>query len=92
MPHYHNAGPVKFFPISEDNKLRPPAVDTAAQSGYPAPWDKGSFHWKIPNKFRVITESGDGKEYTIVIQEFTMEGPSGKTKITKAGEQVERTP
>jgi len=91
MPHDHNAGPIRFFNIGQDNKFVS-ARDTAAQSGYPAPWDAGSFHWKIPNKFKVVTESGDGKEYTTVKQEFTMEGPSGKTKITKAGAEVERTP
>ncbi len=91
MPHDHNAGPIIFFRIGPDNKFAA-ARDRAAQAGYPAPWDAGSFHWLIPNKFRVITESGDGKEYTTVKQEFTMEGPSGKTKITKAGAEVERTP
>ncbi len=91
MPHDHNPGPVRFFRISEDNKFLA-AADHAAQSGYPAPWGKGSFHWKIPNKFRVFTEGGDGKKYTDVIQGFTMKGRSGRTKVTKAGEKVERAP
>ena len=92
MPHDHNPGPVRFFPMSEDNKFAGTARDTAAQQGYPAPWDAGSFHWKIPNKFKVNTEGGDGKEYTNTIQEFTLTGPSGETKITKAGAEVKRTP
>jgi len=91
MPHDHNPGPVRFFRICEDNKFLA-AADHAAQSGYPAPWGKGSFHWKIPNKFRVFTEGGDGKKYTDVIQGFTMKGRSGRTKVTKAGEKVERAP
>jgi hypothetical protein len=40
----------------------------------------------------VITETGDGKEYTHTKQEFTIADPTGKTTITKAGEKVERTP
>jgi hypothetical protein len=92
MPHDHNPGPVHFFPMSEDNKFAGTVRDQASQRGYPAPWDVGSFHWKIPNKFKVNTEGGDGKEYTHTIQEFTMTGPSGETKITKAGAEVKRTP
>lgn len=92
MPHNHNPGPVRFFPISEDNKFSGTVRDRASQQGYPQPWDVGSFHWEIPNKFKVNTEGGDGKKYTTVIQEFKMAGPSGKTKVTKAGAEVERTP
>lgn len=91
MPHNHNPGPVAFFRISQNNRFQA-ARDQAAQSGYPSPWSKGGFHWVIPNKFKVITESGDGKQYTTVTQAFRMAGASGKTIITKAGEKVERTP
>lgn len=91
MPHDHNPGPLRFFRISEKNRFQA-ARDQAAQSGYPSPWDKGSFHWVIPNKFKVTTESGDGKEYTTVTQAFKMVNSRGKTIVTKAGAKVERTP
>jgi hypothetical protein len=88
MPHYHNSGDT-FTSIGEDNKDTAP--DTAAQSGYPKPWSDGSFKWIIPNNFRVKTEGGDGKKFTDVTQVFTIDG-TGKTKITKAGAEVERSP
>lgn len=87
--HWHNTGDT-FFPIAADNKDT--AIDTAAQSGYPKPWSKGSFHWHIPNKFKVKTEAGDGKEFTKVTQSFYMLGSSGTSRVTKGGASVERTP
>ena len=73
MPHDHNAGAVKFFRIAENNTFAK-ARDQATQAGYPSPWDEdGSFFWDIPNKFKTITESGDGKPYTNVIQKFVIE-------------------
>ncbi|TFG45162.1 MAG: hypothetical protein E4H31_03090 [Dehalococcoidia bacterium] len=89
MPHYHNSGDT-FFSIGEDNKLKN-AEDTAAQSGYPKDWSDGRFEWIIPNKFQVKTEGGDGKKFTKVTQAFSIDG-TGKTRITKAGESVERSP
>jgi len=89
MPHWHDTGDT-FYPIRADNKDS--AVDTAATSGYPSPWSKGSFHWNIPNKFKTKTESGDGKRFTTVTQAFSMADSTGKTKVTKGGEEVERTP
>lgn len=89
MPHYHNTGDT-FTTIGEDNKDT--ATDEASQSGYPSPWSDGKFDWEVPNNFKVKTEGGDGKKFTTVTQSFKIEGPSGKTIITKAGEKVERTP
>jgi len=89
--HYHNSGDT-YFNIDLDNSLEPNIQDSATQSGYPSPWYKGSFRWIIPNRFKVKTESGDGKEFTRVTQAFTIFDRTGKTKITKAGAEVERTP
>ena len=83
----HNPGPVHFFRIAANNRFAA-AQDKASWIGQPSPFSDGSFHWKIPNKFRVITETGDGKRYTTVIQEFGMEA-SGKARVDKAGAHVE---
>jgi hypothetical protein len=91
MPHHHNPGPPNFHAIAEDNTLANGVRDRAAQRGYPSPWGDGTFHWEIPNKFKVMSESGDGKQFTQTIQAFLID-PTGKTTITKAGEKVERTP
>jgi hypothetical protein len=85
---HHNPGPVKFFPIAENNRDAGGVKDQASWLDQPPPFSDGSFHWKIPNKFRVVTESGDGKEFTTVIQEFGMEA-SGKASVDKAGEHTE---
>jgi hypothetical protein len=91
MPHFHKIkGHGTFFRIGEDNtfaKVR----DIAQQGNFPEPWDKGSFHWMIPNKFRVANEGGDGEKFTDVKQEFIID-ETGKTTIKKAGAEVERTP
>lgn len=79
----HNPGPVHFFPIGQNNRWAP-TQDDASWLDQPPPFKDGSFHWKIPNKFRVVTESGDGKKYTTVIQEFGMEA-SGRATVDKAG-------
>jgi hypothetical protein len=84
----HNPGPVHFFPIAQNNRFVPGTEDDASWLDQPPPFSDGSFHWKIPNKFRVVTESGDGKKYTTVIQEFGMEA-SGKARVEKAGEHTE---
>jgi hypothetical protein len=89
MPHWHDTGDT-FFPIRADNTDS--AIDTAATSGYPSPWSKGSFHWHIPNKFKTKTEGGDGKRFTTVTQSFYVIDSTGKSKVTKGGEEVERTP
>jgi hypothetical protein len=83
----HNPGAVRFFPISKSNRFDG-AKDTAAWLDQPPVHSDGSFHWKIPNKFRVKTESGDGKKYTTVIQEFGMEA-SGRARVEKAGEHTQ---
>jgi hypothetical protein len=86
---WHDSGDT-FFPIGADNKDT--ATDTASFSGYPSPWKKGGFEWKIPNHFRVKTEGGDGKKFTTVTQAFTITGTSGESKVEKAGESVTRSP
>ncbi|MFZ4548055.1 MAG: eCIS core domain-containing protein [Bacteroidales bacterium] len=91
---YHDAtggsGIVKFHPIKSDNNLSVP--DSAAIHDYPSPWRAGGFDWVIPNKFRVVSEGGDGKEFANVTQAFTVADSTGKTKITKAGAEVVRSP
>ncbi|MEQ9670400.1 eCIS core domain-containing protein [Coleofasciculus sp. G2-EDA-02] len=87
---YHHPNP-DFVPIAQDNTLG--AIrDQAAFSGYPAPWKKGGFKWDIPNHFRVKGEGGNGKKFTTVTQAFSISGSDGTSKVTKAGESVERTP
>ncbi len=46
----------------------------------------------IPNRFKVSTEGGDGKQFTKVTQLFTMFDATGKIRVDKAGVFVERTP
>ena len=90
---YHDATGgkgVKFHPIKSDNDLSVP--DVAAIANGPSPWRAGGFDWVIPNKFRVVSEGGDGKEFANVTQAFTVADSTGKTKITKAGAEVVRSP
>ncbi|HET9646710.1 MAG TPA: hypothetical protein VFP34_00575 [Microlunatus sp.] len=84
----HNPGPVRFFPIAPNNRFAGGVQDKAAWEDQPPPVSDGKFHWKIPNKFRVAGESGDGKKYTTVKQEFTMEA-SGRAHVDKAGAHVQ---
>jgi len=86
---WHNSGDT-FFPIGRDNALSG-AQDTAAFNGWPQPWSKGGFEWRIPNHFRVRGEGGDGKQYTTVTQAFSISA-DGTSKVEKAGVSVERTP
>jgi hypothetical protein len=79
-----------WLPIGNDNE--DVGYDTAAIWGYPRPWRSGGYDWIIPNKFKVVGEGGDGKEFTKVTQAFTMADATGKTKVTKGGSEVERTP
>jgi len=89
MPHYHNSGD-GIFPVQTNNENS--EKDKAATHDYDKPWENGSFKWVIPNRFRVKTEGGDGKVFTEVHQTFKLEGPGGKTTITKAGVSVDRKP
>ena len=59
--------------------------DTARFWGFAQPWVSGSFRWVIPNKYRVRGESGDGEQFTTVIQTCTLSGPphAGRTTVTK---------
>lgn len=85
---WHDSGDT-FYPVGSDNKDT--ATDTASFSGYPKPWSKGGWEWRIPNHFRVAGEGGDGKLFTTVTQAFSL-GSDGTSSVTKAGQSVERTP
>ena len=86
---FHHTGDL-FTQIGPDNIDT--ATDTAAQSGFPAPWSAGGFDWDIPNHFRVNTENGDGKRFTTVDQDFRIIDATGRSTVDKAGLQVDRTP
>ncbi|KAF0195069.1 MAG: hypothetical protein FD166_3126 [Bacteroidetes bacterium] len=87
---YHHDSGDTFYPINHDNVDS--ATDTAAMWNYPAPWSRGGYDWIIPNRFKVRTESGDGKKFTDVTQSFTIEGTDGTSTVSKGGESAERTP
>jgi hypothetical protein len=67
------------------------AQDTARSIDRFTPYENGTFAWVIPNKFKVRTEAGDGKQFTEVIQAFSIDA-TGKERITKDGAAVERSP
>ena len=90
MPHKHDATPT-FATIAANNQLSGETRDSASQTGMPPPWEKGSFHWEIPNEFRA-DEEATPKTFTIVKQEFVMADESGTTTVTKAGASVTRKP
>ena len=83
--------------FGQDNKCA--CQDTAAFSGYPAPWTAGGFEWIIPNHFQIIGDSaggsfGNGALFTNVTQAFSIEGApnAGRSTVTKAGASVTRAP
>jgi hypothetical protein len=81
---HHDSGDT-FTRIAADNKDTAP--DTASFSGEPKPWTDGGFDWVIPNKFKTVTEAGDGKQFTTMTQSFKIEGPpnAGRSTVTKDG-------
>lgn len=86
----HDSGDT-FTSIEEDNKDS--TEDTAKTVDTFEPYEKGTFDWVIPNKFKVKTEAGDGKKFTNVTQAFSMLDATGKIRITKATTaKVERSP
>jgi hypothetical protein len=85
----HDSGD-EFFAINRNNVDS--ATDEASIYNYPSPWIRGGYDWIIPNHFKLRTEAGDGKKFTDVTQAFTIEGNDGTTKVSKGGEEVERTP
>ncbi|MBC7775974.1 MAG: hypothetical protein H7246_11115, partial [Phycisphaerae bacterium] len=86
----HDSGDT-FTSIQENNQDS--ALDNARTNDPYTPWEKGTFVWVIPNKFRVKTESGDGEKFKKdVTQSFTMVNKKGKITITKATTSCERTP
>lgn len=87
---YHHDSGDTFFPVQSTNEDT--ATDTAAIFGYPSPWKEGGYDWIIPNHFKLHTEAGDGKKFTEVTQSFVLEGNDGTTKVSKGGEEAERTP
>jgi hypothetical protein len=88
---WHDSGDT-FTRIGKDNKDT--AIDTAQGAGDDPPWTDGTFDWVIPNKFKTITEAGDGKQFTTVTQAFQLEGPphDGRTTVSKGGQTVQRSP
>jgi hypothetical protein len=86
----HDSGDT-FTPIKETNEDS--AEDTASTEDKFKPYEKGTFDWVIPNKFKVKTEAGDGKKFTDVTQACSMLDATGKIRITKATTaKVERSP
>ncbi len=85
----HDSGDT-FFAINHNNVDS--ATDEASIYNYPSPWKRGGYDWVIPNHFKLKTEAGDGKKFTDVTQAFTIEGTDGTTRVTKGGEDVERSP
>ncbi|MFN8395597.1 MAG: hypothetical protein U0176_13235 [Bacteroidia bacterium] len=84
---WHNSGD-HFTRIQENN--RDSAADTAANStGEAPPYKWGQFHWVIPNRFRVVGETGDGKVFTKVTQGFFINATGGQS-ITKGEASVHR--
>jgi len=79
-----------FFDIRQNNK--DDALDTAKDIRKRTPFEFGTYAWEIPNKFKVKTESGDGKKFEDVTQFFHMVDATGKMRILKAGAEVERSP
>jgi hypothetical protein len=90
MPHQHDATP-KFYAIGANNQLAGETRDTAAQQGMDPPWDKGSFHWQIPNEFRADEEASP-KTFAFVTQEFVMADDTGTTTVSKGGASATRKP
>jgi hypothetical protein len=83
---WHDSGDT-YTRIRADN--RDSAPDTASFAGYPKPWTDGGWDWEVPNRFKTITETGDGKEFpNKVTQSFWMDGPphAGRSTVRKAGE------
>lgn len=89
LTHFHDSGDT-FFPVKNDNVNT--ETDSASIQGYDPPWREGGFDWRISNHFKLKSESGDGKKFTVVTQSFVLAGVDGTTKISKGGEDVERTP
>ena len=83
---------VRFTRIKQNNKDS--VEDTAWFDGWPAPWTEGGFEWKIPNHFRVVGETGNGKKFATVTQRFRLRGAphAGRSSVSKAGARVQRDP
>jgi hypothetical protein len=79
-----------FFSIRKDNKDS--AIDEASEFRSPKPFEFefGHYAWIIPNNFRVKSETGDGKKFTEVTQFFHMVDDTGRMRVLKAGEEVEK--
>jgi hypothetical protein len=85
---WHDSGD-SFTRIGKNNKDT--AIDTAANPGDPMPWSDGTFEWLIPNHFKTIDESGNGKQFTTVTQAFKLFA-NGTITVSKAGQTVTRSP
>lgn len=86
---HHDSGDT-FTQIKENNEDSAP--DTAKTTDNFKPYERGTFDWVIPNRFKVKTEAGDGKKFTNVTQAFLMHDATGKITITKATAKVTRSP
>lgn len=87
----HDSGDT-FTAIGQNNIDTAP--DTSSFQGADKPWTAGGWDWLIPNHFRVNTETGDGKKFTTVTQNFVMKGPpnAGESTVNKAGQSANRKP
>jgi hypothetical protein len=83
----HDSGDT-YTAVKENNEDS--AEDTAKSTDTFKPYEEGTFDWVIPNRFKVKTEAGDGKEFpSKVTQAFHIDAV-GTEKITKATASVER--
>ena len=78
---WHDSGDT-FTAIKENNEDS--VEDRAETQDSFKPYERGTFDWVIPNKFKVKTEAGDGKKFTEVTQAFLMHDATGKVTIAKA--------
>jgi hypothetical protein len=59
----------------------------------PEPWTNGQYGWVIPWSYRAQGDrSGEGHPFTTVVQNFRIEGPSGRVTVTKGEASHSRTP
>jgi hypothetical protein len=84
----HPAG--SLAPIDTDNRGVPDTVGTVPP-GSPKPFDKGKFHWPIPQLFQVLGGSGETK-FSVSDHVQEMSGTSGEETTSKEGASRTRTP
>lgn len=77
-----------FTGVREDNYSR--VLDQASLVA-PKPWAAGNLEWRIPNKYRVAGDFGDGTQFTTVSQTFSITD-NGTVSVSKAGQNEQRAP